>query len=143
MKINEIKKEVVVKTEYIANDNTKFTTKESCEEYEKTCKCVIMAQYNAIVKKSTSLYSLTEGTLLYSSEDEGIDIVEIRDENDLYTVNKAIACYCNSNFISSDYIGKTIMLFRNYENEITGYFETIDELIEKIKGNYEKLLTNS
>lgn len=136
MKINEIKQEIVVRTEYIADDGTKFCDQEQCKQYENTCKYVIMAQYKNLVKKHMTFYELMQDTGLWATDEESVDIIEIKNENDVYTINKVIAYYHGA-LIDNSIIGSTIMMFINYDGECLGDYITIDEFLAKIKENYD------
>ena len=89
MRVNEVKetREVVVKTEYVATDGKIFDSREECQKYEKTCKCVIMSAYKPLVKRTISEYGLYEEC---GCEEFYYDLVEIKNENDREIVNKAL-----------------------------------------------------
>ena len=142
MKVNEIKEtktiEEVVRVEYIAEDGQVFRSEEECQKYEKTCKCVIMSAYKPLVKGTISEYGLYEEC---GCEDFYYDLVEIKNENDREIVNKALKfAYENARLVTEEEIGKTIMVAKEYDDLLTGYHTTIDNIINTIKGNYENEL---
>lgn len=140
MKINEIKetKEVVVRTEYIANDGTKFTDKEECVKYENTCKCVIMSAYKELVVSTVCEYGLYDEC---GSEEFYYDMVEIKDASDLETVNKALKFnYTNAKLLDSSNIGKIVLVGKDYDMSLTGYSTTIDKIVDAVKKNYQNAL---
>ena len=141
MRANEVKetREVVVRTEFVAEDGQVFRSEEECKKYEKTCKCVIMSAYKPLVKGTISEYGLYEEC---GCEDFYYDLVEIKNENDREIVNKALKfAYENARLVIEEEIGKTIMVAKEYDGSLTGYHTTIDNIINTIKGNYEKELS--
>ena len=141
MKVNEVKetREVVVKTEYVATDGKIFDSREECQKYEKTCKCVIMSAYKPLVNGTISEYGLYEEC---GCEEFYYDLVEIKNENDREIVNKALKfAYENARLVTEEEIGKTIMVAKEYGDSLTGYHTTIDNILNTIKGNYEKELS--
>lgn len=141
MKVNEVKetREVVVKTEYVATDGKIFDSREECLKYETICKCVIMADYKSLVKGTISEYGLYEEC---GCEEFYYDLVEIKNENDREIVNKALKyAYENARLVTKEEIGKTIMVAKEYNGSLTGYHTTIDNILNTIKGNYERELS--
>ena len=141
MRVNEVKetREVVIKTEFIAEDGKVFTDREECQKYDNTCQCVIMAAYKSLVKGTISEYGLYDEC---GCEDFYYDLVEIKNENDRETVNKALKfAYKNARLVTEEEIGKTIMVAKEYDDSLTGYHTTIDNILNRIKGNYEKELS--
>lgn len=139
MRINEIKetREVVVRTEYIAKDGTIFKDKEECERYEKTCKCVIMTDYNTLIKGYIAEYGLFDS----GSEEFGYDLIEIKDETSREIVNKALKFwYKDAKLVEPDAIGTIIMVARDYDDSLSGYHTTIDKILDGIKSEYTKAL---
>lgn len=79
MKEIKITKEQVFFT-YEAIDGTMFESKEECEKYEGTCKCVLMTKYNQIPKISCSECDITK---YIGSNEFMFDIIKLRNDNDI------------------------------------------------------------
>lgn len=142
MKIKEFKetREVVVRTDYIAMDGKIFGTKEECEKYEKTCQCVLMTDYNRLVKGNISEYDLfyENGCNEYS-----YDIVEVQTEADREIVNRVLI-YGDKNSKLIESPGMYLIWKNPYEEpEITGHWTTIDKILTEIKRVYDKTLEES
>lgn len=140
MRVKEVKetKEVVVRTDYIAEDGKIFTDREECQKYDNTCQCVIMAEYKQLVKATISEYELY-GDI--GSVDFYYDIVEIENETDREIINKALKfAYSNTKIVEQSEIGTTILVAKDYDKSLTGYHTSIDNIIEGIKLNYENVM---
>lgn len=139
MKVNEVKetREVVVRTEYIANDGKIFDNIEECEKYEKTCRCVVMTDYKKLVKGRIAEYDL-----LYEcgSEEFYYDIVEIKNEQERAAVNKALILVCSEDKLIEKY--GVYLIGIDYTGEIVGFYTTIEEILRGIKDAYDKVLEN-
>lgn len=138
MKVNEIRetREVVIKTEYIAKDGTVFNNAEECKKYEKTCRCVLRAEYKRVVKGNINEYDL-----FYENgcEDYNYDIIEIKTEEDREIVNRVlIDAYEHAKLIESP--GMYLIHNNEYEGGITGYWTTIDTILNGIKSAYDKAM---
>ena len=56
-------------------------------------------------------------------------------------MNKALKfAYENARLVTEEEIGKTIVVAKEYDDSLTGYHTTIDNILNTIKGNYEKEL---
>ena len=137
MRVNEVKvtKEVVVRTEYIAEDGKIFGNREECEKYEKTCQCVVMADYKKTVKGRISEYDLYNEC---GSEEYYFDIVEVKNEQDREVVNKALILAYKSAKPIEEY--GTYLIGLDYDENISGYHTTIEEILKRIKEAYDKAL---
>lgn len=138
MKVNEIRetREVVVKTEYIANDGTVFKDAEECKKYEETCRCVLRTEYKRLVKGNVNEYDL-----FYENgcEDYKYDIVEIKNEADREIINRVLVdAYKNAKLIESP--GMYLIYINEYDDGITGYWTTIDTILTEIKRVYDKAI---
>lgn len=140
MKIKEFKetREVVVRTDYIAMDGKIFGTKEECEKYEKTCQCVLMTDYNRLVKGNIGEYDLFCEN---GCEEYSYDIVEVKTEADREIVNRVLVySYKHATLIENP--GMYLIYKNPYEElEIAGYWTTIDEILTKIKRVYDRAIT--
>ena len=140
MRTNEVKetREVVVRTEYIAEDGKVFTDREECQKYDNTCQCVIMTAYKPLVKGTISEYELYNDC---GCEEFYYDIVDIKDENDREIVNKALKfAYSNARIVEQSEIGTTILVAKEYDESLTGYHTSLNDIFERIKSSYEKAL---
>ena len=138
MKVNEIKetREVVVRTEYIAKDGTVFSNGEECRKYEGTCRCVLRSEYKKLVKGNINEYDL-----FYENgcEDYSYDIVEVKTEADREIVNRVLVdAYKSAKLIESP--GVYLIYENEYEDDITGYWTTIDTILNGIKKAYDNVL---
>ena len=71
---------------FIANDGTEFSTREQCEEYEKSAKGVIKGRYaNLVVAESDEYCFFGAG-----SEENQIDVVKIKSQEDADVVAQMI-----------------------------------------------------
>lgn len=86
MTTKEIKQEVVVRTEYIAVDGTKFTSKEECEKYEKSARCVILSRLTRLNPEGNSVYDLYDE----GSEEDDIEIFDIKTDEDLELLRRYV-----------------------------------------------------
>lgn len=121
---------------YEASDGTFFKDKAECEKYEGTCKCVIMKEFKELVIGECTEFSILDA----GSDESGYYIVKINDSHDVEVVNKAIHFfYKNAKLLTSDVIGKEVMVYVDYDGELSGCTTTIDELIESIRKSYEKV----
>ena len=86
MKTREIKKEIVERTEYVAEDGTVFYSVEDCEYYEHSALFTV----NKKLKRINRIISCNE---IFNGREDNKDIVEvfdIRDETDLDNLTKYI-----------------------------------------------------
>lgn len=144
-------KEVIIEkiekvVKYEAIDGKIFTTKEECKKYDDTAFAVINAEYKKLVKKET-----TEETLFnLGSYDSFIDIVEIKNIEDLQTILKMVAFFykdndainrakdlCEKCLLKND---DKLLIYRGYDEEdnfwiISTFYLYIEELKNKVYGN--------
>lgn len=86
MKTREIKKEIVERTEYVAEDGTVFYSEEDCEYYEHSA-------LFTVTRKLKRINGFISCNAIYNGREESNDIVEvfdIRDETDLDNLTKYI-----------------------------------------------------
>ena len=123
--MKKIVKYVEVVEGYEASDGKMFETEIECIEYE----------YNNLVVKRFSMDHLIEfGT------DEVVDVVYIRNAEDLIVVNTYIkneTCY---NVVAFDYtkVGTKQLIHWYYDHDGCFAYGTIDDLLREIKNNYEE-----
>lgn len=138
MRINEIKevKEVVVRTEYIAVDDTVFKTKEDCEQWEKSYKCTLSNSMKKIPHIETNG---EDAYLQCGNYDEEVWIVKPRDFEDIKVINaytETMYYGCKANLTQED-IGKMIALNFGYDHDWCGIYK-LDECLNNIKKQYER-----
>ena len=86
MKTREIKKEIVERTEYVAEDGTVFASEYECYQYESSALFTV----NKKLKRINRIISCNE---IFNGREDNKDIVEvfdIRDETDLDNLTKYI-----------------------------------------------------
>lgn len=135
MRTNEVKetREVVVRIEYIANDGTVFNNEEDCKKHEKTTE--LMSEYNKLVKGNVNEFELffEVGNVDYS-----YDIVEVKNENDIKTVNKVLT---NIQKNAKRIVRPGMYLVgHDDDNKIYGYWTTLGEILSSIATVYNKAL---
>lgn len=88
MKTNEIKKtqEIVVRTEYVADDGVVFYSKEECEKYEESALFMASLQLKRIMKgdKDFTQYDINDEC----SDEYIVEIFNIENANDLENLGK-------------------------------------------------------
>lgn len=135
MRTNEVKetREVVVRIEYIANDGTVFNNEEDCKKHEKTTE--LMSEYNKLVKGNVNELELffEVGNVDYS-----YDIVEVKNENDIKTVNEVLT---NIQKNAKRIVRPGMYLVgHDDDNKIYGYWTTLGEILSSIATVYNKAL---
>ena len=102
MKPIEIEKVTKV-THYEAIDGTTFTTKEECVKYEDTAKCVLLAKYKPLVKRTAS-----ECDIFNTGSDEYmIDILQyLSSESDIDILIQLHRLYCSNRNLNDDFYNK-------------------------------------
>lgn len=93
-----------------AKDGTQFSSKEDCEKYENSAKCVILANYKDFVVKVSSEYDIFG----VENEDCEVDVVRVPDER------------------AVDVIFQTFCFFRDWVSD-----ENKEEVRKKIVHAYE------
>lgn len=140
--MKEVQKEIKsYKTVYEAIDGTEFISKEECEKYEHSAKCVLNNKYQKLVIKTD-----TEWNLFYiGSEDEQVDVVKIKDSSDVNTVLTMIAFYNPSSAKNLEWLQKRekrlinslnnglVFIGRGYEGDSFYITTTSIELSDKLK----------
>lgn len=159
MKINEIKKtqEIVVRTEYVADDGTVFYDESECRKYEESA---LFAISRELKRLSNSLRHCDINDDL--SEDCEVEIFDIQTDKDLENLKRYLylkaqkngaseadikECFTSENGKRNDYvfdsvtIGHEVIIFWDYEQiwfwvykdgSINGYVEFFREKITKL-----------
>lgn len=161
MKTNEVKitKEIIVKTEYIAEDGTIFENEEECKKYEKSALFAINKQLKRMGNKNYLSYNDINDDC---SCDEKVEIFDIQTENDLENLRRYLYLTLKENGASDSAIkecfeseegkrksfvfenvtiGHEVIVFWNYDNDwfwvyndgsINGYCEFFRNKITKL-----------
>ena len=159
MKINEIKKtqEVVVRTEYVADDGTVFYDESECRKYEESALFAISRELKRLSNNLTQ-YDINDNL----SEDCDVEIFDIQTDKDLENLKRYLYLKAQKNgasetsikecFTSEDgkrknhvfdsvTIGHEVLIFWNYDNDwfwvyndgsINGYCEFFRERITRL-----------
>ncbi len=90
MKVNEIKetREVVVRTEYVAEDGTKFRDEKECERYEKSALYAVSKELKRLDHKK---YGASEYDIYEECNDEcSVEIFNAETEKDLENIRRYV-----------------------------------------------------
>jgi hypothetical protein len=124
---------------YEAVDGTLFDSKDECQRYENTARCVLLSKYNKLIIKSATEYDLFE----MGSEETVIDLIKIKHTSDIPTIVQLV-------ILDNDYLikeqdridrmyeqlesaynaGETFMVNRGYQDD---YFWPLGSVENKIK----------
>ena len=101
MKVNEVRetKEVVVRTEYIAEDGTVFRSEEECKKYEESALFVISKELKRLTKKDCVPQNDINDDLSY---DDMVEIFDIQTERDLENLRRYLYLKMSKNGASED-----------------------------------------
>ena len=96
MKIKEVTKTIIVRTDYIADDGAVFNSEEACKQYEESAMFQLRKSLKVLNKKPISGYDITGET---AASDCTVEIFDIQTEDDLnnlkeYLVQKMIYNQC-------------------------------------------------
>lgn len=87
-------------TVYQAIDGTEFNSKEECQKYEDTAKCVLLTKYKPLVKRSDSEYNIFNT----GSDEYIIDILRpLSTESDIDIIIQLCRLYNGNGKIKDDY----------------------------------------
>ena len=80
MRENEVKetREVVVRTEYVAEDGTVFRSEEECKKYEESALFAISKELKRLTKDNTSQSEINDNF----SYDDTVEIFDVQTERD-------------------------------------------------------------
>ena len=102
MKPIEIEKVTKV-THYEAIDGTTFTTKEECQKYEDTAKCVLLTKYKPLVKRTASEYDIFNA----GSDEYMVDILQyLSSESDIDILIQLNRLYYSNRNLNDDFYVK-------------------------------------
>ena len=161
MRVNEGKetREVVVRTEFVAEDGQVFRSEEECKKYEESALFAINKQLRRLeTKKYISHNDINDDC----SDDERVEIFDIQTEKDLENLRRYLyltlkkhgasdstvkECFTSedgnrkNHVFDSVTIGHEVLIFWNYDNDwlwvyndgsINGYCEFFRERITKL-----------
>lgn len=125
-------------TGYKAIDGAWFRTEEECRKYEESAKIVTYKMVEPYILAKTNCYMLFNGN---GCEDDDVDIINIKDSDVLRNVNQwRVLCDKSVKILGDDCIGKTILLGWDYDRCWSWSFGTIDDVLQKIKEDYEAVI---
>lgn len=160
MKRNEIKetREVVVRTEYVAEDGQVFYNEEECKKYEESALFAVSKQLKRLNNGYISKYDLNED----GCEDDKIEIFDIQTEQDLENLRRYLyltlkkngasessveECFTSKDGVRKDYvfdgitIGHEVIIGFSYDQDwfwtykdgsIEGYLGWLRDRITKL-----------
>lgn len=133
----------VTKTEvvgYVADDGTEFCTKEECEKYEQTSKCVIKAAFEWLVVAQNNECNLFEGYGA-GSEDWRVVLIRINNAEELKTANMYSQLCHNMNRFNESNIGQEIIVgVGDGFDDYCWVYGTKESLAERFKEDIERRL---
>lgn len=140
MRINEIKetREVLVRTDYIAEDGEVFSTKEECEKYEESAIFVASNKLKRLHKKNAMHSDIFEEC----SCDLPIEIFNAGTEMDIDNIRRYAKLKANVD-LSRITPGHEVIIFWNYEYDYCWAFGngSLNALLDLIKSNVENIIT--
>lgn len=123
-----------------AVDGTQFNSREDCEKYENSAKCVVLAKYKDFVIKVSSEYNLfgvgnedCEVDVIRVPDEKAVDVIFqtfcffrdwVSDENKEEVRKKIVHAYEYNDFL---------LIQRGYELDDFYIIGTLDEIVEQIK----------
>lgn len=86
-------------TVYQAVDGTEFNSKEECQKYEDTAKCLLLTKYKPLVKRTASEYDIFN----IGSDEYMIDILQyLSSESDIDILIQLDRLYCGGKKLNDD-----------------------------------------
>lgn len=87
-------------TVYQAIDGTEFNSKEECQKYEDTAKCLLLTKYKPLVKRTVSEYDIFNT----GSDEYMIDILQyLSSESDIDILIQLDRLYCGGKKLNDDF----------------------------------------
>lgn len=143
MQVKEKKIEKVeIKKIYVADDGTEFATEEQCKSYEQTAKFAIECMLKKLNQLTTYNFVNSIDELNTFGYDDTMYAIEIRNTNDVETVNKWVLSHgdCNKDAcIGTETIG-TIQLFDCWDDASIWNIGTPDDLKARYAKGVDKLI---
>lgn len=87
-------------TVYQAIDGTEFNSKEECQKYEDTAKCLLLTKYKPLIKRTASEYDIFNT----GSDEYMIDILQyLSSESDIDILIQLNRLYCGGKKLNDDF----------------------------------------
>lgn len=123
-----------------AKDGTQFNSKEDCEKYEDSAKCVVLAKYKDFVIKESDEYHLFG----VGNEDCQVDIVRVPNEKAIDTIFQVFCFFrdwesdenkeeVRKKIVHAYEYNDFLLIQRGYELDDLYIIGTLDDVIEQIK----------
>jgi hypothetical protein len=119
---------------YRAADGKEFRNKEECENYERTAKAVIQADFEKLVMAENNEYGLFE-YFGVGCEDYRIVRITIDNMEELRQANMYSQLIKNKNLFTEEHIGKSLIVGTGWEHDACYLYGTIEELVEKFRAD--------
>lgn len=139
--MKELKRTVTTETVYgyEANDGTVFSSKEECEKYEQSARCVIRQHAKDILFREWDCDSLFGGFTYY----DPIKVWFIKDENTLSIVNQYLHNVDPSaRLITPEYIGLRVAAVVSTEADYVSVLGTYNEILLDFTNKLNKLFAD-
>ena len=123
-----------------AKDGTQFNSREDCEKYENSAKCVVLAKYNDFIITVSNAYEIFR----IGSEDCRIDVVRVPDEKAIDAIFQAFCFFrdwvsdegkedVRNTIIRAWNYSDFLLIDRGYDLDNFYVIGTLDEIVEQIK----------
>ena len=163
MRVNEVKetREVVVRTEYVAEDGEVFRNEEECKKYEESALFAVSKKLKRLTAENViSHFDINDGC----SEEEDVEIFDIQTEEDLENLRRYLylkakkhgasersikQCFTSEDGKRQDLVfdgvtrGHEVMIFWTYDDDWFWVYKdgSIDVYAEFFKEKIKKLIT--
>ena len=141
--MKKIETEKVIKEKvitYQADDGTIFDSLEECKKYEETAKMVAYGMIKDKKIADESIYDLLDN----GADDEPIEVWHIDTVETAELLNRylklATEYKSDANLIETADVGKDIIIQWSYDREYCWSLGSIEDYIEKIRKNYDKMI---
>ena len=116
MRENEVKetREVVVRTEYVAEDGTVFRSEEECKKYEESALFAISKELKRLTKDNTSQSEINDNF----SYDDTVEIFDVQTERDLENLRRYLYLKARNNGASESSVNDC---FKSTDGERNNY----------------------
>lgn len=163
MKVKEITetREVVVRTEYVADDGEVFRNEEECKKYEESALFAVSKKLKRLTKENTITHNdVHEGCW----DEEDVEIFNVQTEEDLENLRRYLylkmrkhgsseydlkECFTSENRLRKDFVfngvtyGHEVMIFWNSDNDSFWVYRngSINDYVEYHREKIKKLIT--
>lgn len=141
--MKKIEMEKVIKEKiitYQADDGTIFDNLEECKKYEETAKMVAYGMIKDKKIADTTVYDFLDN----GADDEVIEVWHIDTVETAELLNRylklATEDKSNAHLIETADVGKDIIIQWSYDREYCWSLGSIEDYIEKIRKNYDKMI---